>query len=153
MIQAAADSRLVFLYFLLQAWWRLYMGLKQSVLTQGKGLLGMRNSSRICSSCTLVWWESSLSAGWKEDWPRNMEKARVHHWEIQFSRWKWKTSPTVRAAGLSLAAVTDSQNGWGWKKSLDIISHTPPAQAGPFITSYPGPYPTGFWLSPSMKSP
>lgn len=118
-----------------------------------RGCSGMRSSSRICSFCTLIWWACSLSAGWKEDWLEKKEKSCVHHWEIQFSRWVWKISPAVRAADLSLPAVTDSQNGWGWKKSLDVISSNPTAQAGPSITSYPGPCLTGFWLSPSRKSP
>lgn len=39
------------------------------------------------------------------------EKSCVHHQEIQFPGCNWKISPTVRAAGLSLAGVTGSQNG------------------------------------------
>jgi len=38
-MQAAADSRFVFLGLLLQARWRLHVGMHQSVATGGKGLL------------------------------------------------------------------------------------------------------------------
>lgn len=114
-----------------------------------RGCSGMRSSSWICSSCTLIWCQPG---GRKIDLGIG-RKSCVHHWEIQFSGWKWKICLTVRAADLSLAAVIDSQNGWGWKGSPDVILSNPPAQAGPSRTGYPGPCPTGFWLSPSMNSP
>lgn len=31
--------------------------------------------------------------------------------------------------------ITEIQNGWGWKSSLEVIQDNPPAQAGPHTTS------------------
>lgn len=56
-------------------------------------------------------------------------RSHVHYQEIHSPGCKWKMSPTVRDAGLSLAGVKVSQNGWGWKLPLEVISSNLPAQA------------------------
>lgn len=47
----------------------------------------------------------------------------------------------------------ETQNGWGGKGPLEVISSDPLAQAGTSIASCPGPYPYDFWRPPRKETP
>lgn len=42
---------------------------------------------------------------------------------------------------------TESQKGWGWSASLEVIKCKPPAQGGSATAGCPGPLPDGFCVS------
>lgn len=85
------------------------MGTHQSVATEGKGLLG---NEKVLFNLQLLHFDLvTYQEGGKKIDLGIREKSCVHHQEIQFPGCKWKISPTARAAGLSLAGVTESQHG------------------------------------------
>jgi len=77
----------------------------------------------------------------------------MHFIFFLFMTMSGETSTVVKYFAMEIIIVTESQNGWGQKRPLEVILPNPPAQAGHLKQVAQGHVQTAFLISPRVETP